>query len=309
MNRIRRRILRLAAFSVLPAALFAQDLTGTWQGTLTIPAARKDFRTVIRISKDDNVLKALLFSIDQGGGPGAPSSSVTLQGSIVKILLPGMGAAYTGTLSADGNSINGTMAQGPTPLPLNLQRATTQTAWEIPAAPPRPKAMAADSNLVFAVAAIKRSNPDTPGKGISVAAGGRRFTTRNTSLADLATFAWGIHPRQITGAPGWFDSEKFDITAEPEAEGAPNDPQLRTMLQKLLAERFQLAFHRGTRELSVYAITVANLAPKLTVSTADPNGLYGIGFRGLGSLIARNANMKDFANLLQSSVLDRPVVD
>jgi uncharacterized protein (TIGR03435 family) len=81
------------------------------------------------------------------------------------------------------------------------------------------------------------------------------------------------------------------------------------MLQKLLADRSNLSFHRDKKELSVYAITVAKTGPKLTKSEGDPNGLPGLFFRGLGNLPARNATMADFAGVLQGAVLDRPVVD
>jgi uncharacterized protein (TIGR03435 family) len=81
------------------------------------------------------------------------------------------------------------------------------------------------------------------------------------------------------------------------------------MVQKLLADRFQLTFHRDKKELSVYTITVGKGGPKLIKSGGDPNGLPGIGFGRLGSLVARNANMADFARAMQSSALDRPVVD
>jgi uncharacterized protein (TIGR03435 family) len=81
------------------------------------------------------------------------------------------------------------------------------------------------------------------------------------------------------------------------------------MIQKLLAERFKLAFHRDKKELGVYAIVVAKTGPKMTKSQGDPNGLPGLFFRGLGVLPAMNATMADFAGVMQSAVLDRPVVD
>jgi uncharacterized protein (TIGR03435 family) len=81
------------------------------------------------------------------------------------------------------------------------------------------------------------------------------------------------------------------------------------MLQKLLADRFKLAFHREKKELSVYAITVGKTGPKLTKSDGDPNGLPGLGFRGPGRFNGRNANIADFAGIMQTLVLDRPVVD
>jgi uncharacterized protein (TIGR03435 family) len=82
------------------------------------------------------------------------------------------------------------------------------------------------------------------------------------------------------------------------------------MMQKLLADRFQLKFHRDTKELSVYALTAAKGGPKISKSERDPDSLPGLFFRGPGTnLYVTNAGMGEFAGLLQSAVLDRPVVD
>lgn len=81
------------------------------------------------------------------------------------------------------------------------------------------------------------------------------------------------------------------------------------MMGKLLAERFQLAFHRDKRELAVYAIVVAKGGQKLTTSTGDPNGGGSLFFRGLGQLPGRNVTVADLAGVMQSAVLDRPVID
>ena len=301
---MRNRIARAAAIACFwGIPLLAQDITGTWQGTLQ---AGRDLRTVLKISKADGNLKAVLYSIDQGG-QGISASSASLQGSTFKMAIEAIGGTYEGKLSADGSSITGTWTQGPNPLPLNLKRATPETAWTIPEPPPRLPPMAADANPVFEVATSKPSKPDTPGKYFRVR--GREFSTLNTSLSDLIKFAYGIHARQIVGGPASLESDKFDLLAKPDGEGQPNDQQWKTMVQKLLADRFQLRFHRDKKELSVYAIVVAKGGPKLTKSDGDPNGLPGLFFRGLGVLPARNATMADFAGLMQSAVLDKPVVD
>jgi len=96
---------------------------------------------------------------------------------------------------------------------------------------------------------------------------------------------------------------------KPAQEGTPNQKQIKIMIQKLLADRFQLKFHREKRELSVYAIQVGKNGVKLTQSQGDPKGLPGLSFGGLGKMNAFNATMMDFASLLQTAVLDRPVVD
>jgi uncharacterized protein (TIGR03435 family) len=47
----------------------------------------------------------------------------------------------------------------------------------------------------------------------------------------------------------------------------------------------------------------------MTKDDTNPNGLPALFFRQLGDLNVRNATMRDFAHLMQSAVLDRPVVD
>ena len=123
------------------------------------------------------------------------------------------------------------------------------------------------------------------------------------------TFVYGVHANQIVGAPAWFDSETYDLDGKPAQEGMPNQNQIKIMMRKLLADRFQLKFHREQRELSAYAIQVDKNGPKMTVSQADPKGLPGLGFRGLGLMNAQNATMADLASLFQTAVLDHPVVD
>jgi uncharacterized protein (TIGR03435 family) len=255
---------------------------------------------------DSDKLQAVMYSIDQT--PAPLPGTVTGQTPNIKISIPAAGSTYDGKLSADGNAITGTFAYGAAQLPLNLTRATSETAWAIPPPPGHPKSMPADARPVFDVATIKLSKPNAQ-LSILVSPGGNQFSTTNTSLSDLIAFAWKIHARQITGGPSWLESEKYDLVAKPDIEGLPNDTQVRTMLQKLLADRFQLTFHRDTKELTVYTLVPGKTGPKLAQSTGDPNGLSGMGFRALGALIASNANMKDFTSLLQTMVLDRPVVD
>jgi uncharacterized protein (TIGR03435 family) len=303
---MKKSMLWMVALAALPAgALLAQDLTGAWQGTLQPPGGR-ELRIVVKVSKaEGGALRGLFYSIDQT--PQAiPANPVTLQGSAVKMTIPAAGASYEGKLEADGNSITGSFKQGPQPIALNLKRATPQTAWVIPEAPPPPAPMAADARAEFEVATIKPSEPDRQGKGFLV--NGRQFSTINTSLSDLITFAYGIHAKQITGAPGWLETDKYDLAAQPAGDGQPNEKQWKAMLQKLLADRFKLAFHRDKKELAVYAITVGKSGPKLTKSESTAN-LPGLFFRGLGNLPATNATMTDLAGVMQSAVLDRPVVD
>src|SRR3954470_812119 len=287
--------------------LHAQDIAGAWQGTLQPAGGGPALRIVMQLSRAaDQTWQARMYSIDQGGQP--INATGTLQGSGMKIAIPAIGGTFEGRLSDDRNSIAGTFTQGAS-TPLNLARATPATAWDIPAPPAPPTPMAATANLVFDVATIKPSNPATPGQSILVGRGGSNlFTTTNTTLNDLIAFAYGLHVRQIAGGPSWLATDRFDITAKPEAQGIPNATQLQAMLKKLLGERFGLAFHSEKREMPAYVITVGKDGPKLTKNESGGN-LPGFGGRGPGAIGVRNSTLADFAGFLQARLLDRPVVD
>lgn len=290
----------LVAIVVLSAgSAFAQTITGNWQGALNVG---KELRLVFAITSADGGLRGVMYSIDQGGQ--AVPVTVTMQGSAVRLAMTGLGASFEGSLTADGSTLAGTFTQGGKGLPLSLQRATPETAWAIPQ-PPAP--MAAGAKAVFEVATIKLSNPNVPGKLFTVK--GRQVLTVNTTVNDLIVFAYDVHPRQIAGAPDWAASQKYDVTGQPEASGVPNVVQLRAMMRQLLTDRFKLTFHRDTRELPVYAIVVGPNGHKLTKNDTNPNGLPGLLFRGLGVLPGTNATIADLAGVMQSAVLDRPVVD
>lgn len=293
----------LAALSL--GVLLAQDMVGTWQGTLKAPNG-KELKMVSKISRAaTEKLAATFYSIDQGG-QAIPAGAVTQQGAALKIDIPAIGGSYEARLSGDGNTLTGTFNQG-APMPLVLVRATPETAWTIPEPPPPPKVMAADVDPSFEVATIKPATPDRPGQSILVDRAGM-FTTTNTSLKDLMIFAYGVHPGQIQGLPSWAESDKYDIVGKPDHEGMGNDVQIRSMMKKLLAERFNLVLHRENKELSAFTLNVGKNGHKMTV---DENGgnLPGFGGRGPGSIGVRNSTMEQFAGFLQARIVDRPVVD
>jgi len=297
----------IVAAAMSPATLWAQDITGTWQGSLQPPNAPNALRLVMKISKEADQLKAVLYSIDQGAQP-TNAGAVTFQSSVLKVTIPAINGSYEGKMSADGNSIVGTLTQGGQ-LPMTFNRATAQTAWAIPEAPPPPKPMADTANLAFEVATIKPADPENRGASMLVGRnGGNLFTTTNSTFNSLMTMAYGLHASQIVNGPSWLESERFDIIAKPEDAGIPNITQLKIMVQKLLAERFGLSFHLEKREISAYVITVGKSGPKLTKNESGGN-LPGFGGRGPGAFGVRNSTMVEFAGFLQGGTLDRPVVD
>ena len=305
---MRNLILYFTALAASAGALCAQTFTGTWQGTLKVPQAPKgELRIVMKISTTEkDTLKAEMYSIDQGG-QAIPAESVKPNGSSLKISIPALNGTYEGALSADGTTIAGTWTQG-APLPLVLVKATPTTAWTIPEPLPPPKMMNAEAKPQFEVATIKPSNPQQPGWGINVNRSGM-FTTRNTNLSDLIKFAYSVHPKQIIGAPSWSDSDKFDISAKPDTPGMPSVDQMRGMLQKLLAERFSLSFHKENKELSAYAITVAKNGAKLKKEENAPVPVPGFGGLPVRGFNVRNATISEFASVMQAQFMEQPVVD
>jgi uncharacterized protein (TIGR03435 family) len=287
-----------------------KDIAGTWQGTLHAPeglqiALGRDLRVVVKISKaDDGEYKALCYDIDHSWDP-IPAYKVTIEGTTVKISVPFVRATYEGELAADGRTIAGNAtSNGGVALPLNLTRATTETEWTIPPPPPRLPPMDPNATPSFEITTIKPVKSDQPG-GISLQGNRLRFT--NITLNDLITFAYEVHLKQAIGSPPWAGTDKFDTEIKPEGEGVPSGKQWKGMLQKLMADRFKLVFHREMKELPVYALSVGKTGPKL--AKGDQNGVPYLHFGVLGNLHAVNATMADFTQMMQTLVLDRPVVD
>ncbi len=294
-----------------------EDIAGDWQGTRHWDD--KTNREVLRISKTaDGRWKTLLYDIDQNGQP-MTASSTTLQGSTFKCEIPVSDhTVYEGKLSTDGNTIKGFWKQaGETPWQMDLVRATKETAWEIPPLPPSPasrKPMAADANPSFAVATIKPSNPNARGKGLRTE--GDRFTESNDSLADLIAWSYGVHAKQVVGGPEWLDKDKYDIAAvvDVDKEGTPSKEQWKTMVQKLLADRFELAFHHDKKELPVYVLSAGKGGPKNLPKSGGADDTRQSIDRvepGRVTLTLTNTTITGFAlSELQGHFLeDRPVLD
>lgn len=286
-----------------PPANDVNDIAGTWQGTLH---AGRDLRIVIRITNDAGTVKATMYSIDQGGQP-FPMSSTSFAAGELRFAIQMIDGSYDGRIAADGKSIAGKWTQAGNALDLVLERATPDTEWSIPEPAPRIPPMAADANPSFEVATIKPTQPGEQRRMFTVQ--GRSLKTVNSTVLGLISLSYGVQQKQIVNAPDWMSAEHFDIDAEPDAPGQPNKQQLMTMVQKLLADRFQLKFHKEKRDMSAYVLTVVKTGTKMTKIDAGPNDLPGFGIGPVGTLRVFRSNMDDFTQFLQTTVLDRPVVN
>lgn len=114
--------------------------------------------------------------------------------------------------------------------------------------------------LAFDVASVK---PNVSGdlRVTMQAMPGGRFMVTNAALRTLIREAYALQGSQLSGGPGWIDSDRFDIVAK--SERNPTPLQMRMMLRALLAERFKLSVHTETRELPLYALVLARTDGKL----------------------------------------------
>jgi uncharacterized protein (TIGR03435 family) len=165
--------------------------------------------------------------------------------------------------------------------------------------------MATEAKPGVEVATIKPIQPGT--RLVMLLMQGEHLVVKNISLKYLIQFAYDMPDRQIAGAPGWTDTEKWDIEAKPDTPGMPSIPQMRLIVQSLLTERFALRSHEEKQKLAAFALTVGKNGPKLT-KTADASQSPNF-VAPLGMLDARSSTMGEFAHFLQSSILGQPIVD
>jgi uncharacterized protein (TIGR03435 family) len=164
----------------------------------------------------------------------------------------------------------------------------------------------------FEVATIKPVESNAKSGRYITMQGTHRFVEKDYTLKLLIAAAYDLNSRTISGGPGWVESEHYDILAETPGDVRPTHSEQMAMLRSLLADRFNLTFHRESKEFSIYALEVAKNGPKLKASTAppdDPAALISTVYPQRILLPARNATMGEFASLMQRAVLDRPVVD
>jgi uncharacterized protein (TIGR03435 family) len=101
---------------------------------------------------------------------------------------------------------------------------------------------------------------------------GNRVSTQGL-LTALVMTAYRLRTFQVSGAPEWHNEtgrhQVYDIEARAPGAVVPTMDDVRKMLQSLLAERFQLQFHRETKELPAYDLVVGNSPPKLKPSAPE----------------------------------------
>jgi uncharacterized protein (TIGR03435 family) len=118
----------------------------------------------------------------------------------------------------------------------------------------------------FEVASIRPIAPGTfDVKHLAIKVDGQNAEFGNRSLYDLVAYAFHVNTFQVIGPKGLW--AYFTIQAKL-PDGATTN-QVPDMLAQLLAERFQMKFHKENREFSVYALVVDPKGAKLTPAPPD----------------------------------------
>lgn len=154
----------------------------------------------------------------------------------------------------------------------------------------------------FEVASIKPSGPPQwPPRPDFQGVGTDRISASSVSVRRLISIGFHVYDHQIFGGPPWMDKDLFDIEAK--APRQANEREMEQMVQTLLADRFQLATHRETRQQPVLELVVAKDGPKLGQpiegkrNNARP-----------GQVTGRNAPVEFLAGML-TYMLGKTVVD
>jgi len=137
------------------------------------------------------------------------------------------------------------------------------------------QAQTAAAPLSFEAASVKAGAPRADGMIVRGFSGGPDSSDPGTLIYSNVTLklmvirAYDLKDYQVEG-PDWIDTNGFDVMAKM-APGTTTG-QMRQMLQLLLAQRFHLVVHRETRQLPIYALTVAKGGPKMKEAPAPADG-------------------------------------
>lgn len=186
----------------------------------------------------------------------------------------------------------------------------------------------------FDAASIKPWKPN-PGNGGSRSGGGLRAPDgghiqyspgrvatpwTGVTAKRIIMEAYGVSNYRVTGGPDWLDADMFSLEAR-SADPRGSESQLRMMLRTLLSRRFNLTLHHDTREMPVYALTVAKGGPRMrewkegdmdaarsALQAEFARGASDASITQIATLVDRMNS--DRTNLFPIMIgLDRPVVD
>jgi uncharacterized protein (TIGR03435 family) len=163
--------------------------------------------------------------------------------------------------------------------------------------------------LRFDVASVRLSEPGLRGGGVKPLPGGNGYTVINIPVKLMISLMYRVPMRHIEGGPDWLNTDSYDIEARTDHPGSIDD--LHTMFQNLLADRFNLKFHKEIKEGSVYALTVDKSGLKMTENQSGRDLKIPITFGAGGEANGVRVPMEYFCWWLGQQLQSdkRPVID
>ena len=110
----------------------------------------------------------------------------------------------------------------------------------------------AQSPSSFEVVSIKPNTSGAQASETDTTPG--RVSVLNATPLSLLVRAFGVSAFQIAGAPDWVGRERYDVVGILPDGRMLNDLDRQAVFEKMLAERWQLGYHRETRNLRVYSL-------------------------------------------------------
>jgi uncharacterized protein (TIGR03435 family) len=161
---------------------------------------------------------------------------------------------------------------------------------------------------VFDVASVKVSagrGGGSPLLGDNIHTTPGSLTMQHVTLKACIQWAYRVFEYQVSGGPNSIDSDHYDIAAK--AADPAGEAELRVMLQALLADRFQLSFHRQSKEMQALVLSVGKNGPKFHESKTEGESVIVPDQKTL-SIAVRAVPVSDLVNPL-SRIFQMPVVD
>lgn len=158
--------------------------------------------------------------------------------------------------------------------------------------------VAAAVSAGFEVASIRPHRGEDDHQETNLLPGGRYVGT-NATVRKLIRLALGVEDEQILGAPGWIDTERYDIDAKTGSTARLQPPEFQRDLLVLLQDRFQLRFHRESRERTVYWLVLSKGGMKLKEAAATEEPSMSTNANGTRKVLQAGAiSMSDLAGTL-----------
>ncbi|HVV43712.1 MAG TPA: TIGR03435 family protein [Bryobacteraceae bacterium] len=160
----------------------------------------------------------------------------------------------------------------------------------------------------FETVSIKPNNSGVERSSAALSPGGR-FDATNKTFQWLLRVTFGVQDFQIAGAPGWVETDHFDIHAKADIPGQITPGQAAPLITSMLAERCGFQYHRETKELVVYSLVVEKGGPKLKEHEgAGPSTMNNESGPGKKAMQATKTSMETLAINL-SRLTNRTVID